>query len=783
MGRMSTLLSLGEDIVDVITGTIGKLFYDAIGHIIIMLLDWMQSIFRGLAGLEGMKINGQLVNGEGQESYDLAYWLISTDIIMDIFWSMILFSAFLLIIMTVLALIKNTYEEKQKPVWDIISLSFKGLFGFILVPAMIVVGLMFSNIILVAIDSGTSFGNSTKMSTSLFMSSAYDANWIRLHINEDKTDAVKLAKCRDDFDTIVKKTNFEDYGNVGTYYSKIDSLTLEDYEVIAGLLDDAFTGEYLTNNAWVLTPQTSYSVCIAYNLFKINYIILLVGGCVLIGIFFKMCWGMIGRMFKICFDFVLVPVACAMTPFDGGKANKAIQGDMAKNVTMAYGTVGALNLYFSILPIVNKIEFANGGLQSSMGGFFSAIFQLMISIVGIFSCQSIIKSVNGWFGTGDVLAEGEGALKSFQSGMKSIIGHFGVGEKVKKANKFVGNKLGAYEGGALAAEKAGKSKFGQVMGGLKGILGTTAAAKYMDEASISKNAIAGKKAGTDYWNEKNAAKGTTFDMFSRENIRTDRRKAELDMIKNLKAFGKSSVGMNDKQRANALYELGDIKAILENGGWTIDGVGSTEYLNVTAGLQKSLEEDHAGSESLGAFMSAKEQQRVAYATALNSFKLTGDEIEKFLKGDTSVVTGKTQEQIDALNAVLNAENEADEKAKSAAIFLSKKEKVIGNIANITGKEEDLMGMSDKDVSALLETTFKLEKERDNSNSELDGLAGKLEDEINANEIKLKQREDEQKKQAGEIEKLLKKYMDGQIGRKDPEMDKIKNMLEARAKMK
>lgn len=769
MTKLSTMLSLGETVIDGVTGVIGRALYDTFGHIIILLLDWLQDIFRGLAGLEGMKINGQPVNG-GEEKYDLVFWLVQTDIIQDIFWSMILFSAFLLIIMTVLALVKNTYEEKQKPVWDIISLSFKGLFGFILVPAMIIVGLAFSNILLQAIDSGTSFGNSTKMSTTLFMSSAYDANKVRIAVNEQST-----GECREAFVYIVEKTNLLDVDtSLQSAYNSLGTLTLEDYDEIATKIDNAFTSGKMKGPRGYMDAQSSWDVIIIYNMWKMNYLILIAGGCVLIGLFFKMCWGMVGRIFKVCFDFVLIPVACAMTPFDSGKANKSIQSDMVKNVTMAYGTVGALNLYFSILPIVNTIEFNNGGLQST--GMMTAIFQLMISIVGLFSCNAIIKTVNGWFGTGDVLAEGDSTFKAFQGGMKSMRSGFGVGEKFKKANKFVGNKLGAYKGGALAAEKAGKSKFGQFKGGLKGMFGTTAAAKYMDEASISKNAIAGKKAGTDYWNEKNATKGTMMDMFSRENIRTDRRKAELDMIKNLKAFDKSSAGMNDKQRANALYELGDIKAILENGGWTIDGVGSTEYLNATAGLQKSLKKDHAGSESLGAFMSAKEKQRVAYATALNSLGLSDNEIKNFLKGDTSVVAGKSQEQIDALNAVLNAKNEAEEKAKSAAIFLTKKQQ-------LNAKEEDLMRMSDEDVSKKLESEFGLGMNRSNSNSKLDNIARTIERKINIDEVHLKAREDKQKEEAGEIEKLLNKYMDGKIGKKDPEMDKIKNMLEARAKMK
>lgn len=555
MTKLSTMLSFGEAAVDLVTGLIGKMLYDTFGRIIILLLDWLQDIFRGLAGLEGMKINGQPVNG-GEEKYDLVFWLVQTDIIQDIFWSMILFSAFLLIIMTVLALVKNTYEEKQKPVWDIISLSFKGLFGFILVPAMIIVGLAFSNILLQAIDSGTSFGNSTKMSTTLFMSSAYDANKVRIAVNEQST-----GECREAFVYIVEKTNLLEVDtSLQSAYNALGTLTLEDYDEIATKIDNAFTsGDLVGPWGFNLSAQTSYEVAVIYDVFKMNYLILLAGGCVLIGLFFKMCWGMVGRIFKVCFDFVLIPVACAMTPFDSGKANKSIQGDMAKNVTMAYGTVGALNLYFSILPIVNTIEFNNGGLQS--WGVMTAIFQLMISIVGLFSCNAIIKTVNGWFGTGDVLAEGESTFKAFQGGMKSMRSGFGVGEKVKKAKKTVGNTLGAYLGGRAAADKAGKNMF---WGGIKSAFKTTNAGKYMDEASLFKNIAAGKKAGKEAYANMEQSKGMAKDSWHRTTDYNDAAKSQLELqgkskayserYKNLESRIATALKNGDKDEAEELQE-------------------------------------------------------------------------------------------------------------------------------------------------------------------------------------------------------------------------------------
>ena len=657
------LLDIGSWIVEKITSLIGNVLYKTIGQIIILLLDWLQSIFRGLAGLEGMRIDGVAVNGEGQESYDLAYWLISTDIIMDVFWSMVLFAAFLLIIMTVLAIIRNTYEEKQKPVWDIISASFKGLLGFIIVPAFAVLGLMFSNVILRAVDAGTSFGNSTKMSTNLFMSAAYDANRLR---QEDVDD------CRKAFEDIIDKTNFEDYEDVGTYYANIGTLTLSDYNnVLARKLDDAFTAEKLvkTNTGDTLSPYKCYQVHTCYNTWEINYIILLAGGCTLIGVFFKMCWGMIGRVFKLCFDFVLIPVVNAMMPFDNGNAMKSWKGDFVKNVTMAYGTVGALNLYFSILPIVNKIEFNNGGLQST--GFFNSIFKLMISIVGVFSANSIIKTVNGWFGVGDVLAEGDSTFKAFQGGMKSIKSGFGVKDKLKKGAKTAMSMQGAFLGGMKASNAKGMKAFGA---GLMGAFSQTNAGKTMQELNWVKNVNEGKKKGGDAIKEaRTYSPSTARDLWSTGTDATDERIAILDLEKAGKGMSKQygemeaklstlTPGTEDykKLEKRLIKAKANDPAIqrLKNGGQQITVNGETKKITAfedeVTERESDLSKAETGQQSVEAYGAAKS----SYASKQMSLSKVGgfdsNKFEKYVRGeisDASLVTGGTitSEQEDMLN--------------------------------------------------------------------------------------------------------------------------------------
>lgn len=776
MTKTSMLLNFGQDIIEYITGFFGDFLYNTIGHIIILLLDWLQSIFRGLAGLEGMKINGQSVNGVGEDSYDIVYWLIGTDIIMEIFWSMILFSAVLLIIMTIIALVRNTYEEKQKPVWDIISSSFKGLLGFIIVPAFAVVGLMFSNVILRTIDAGTSFGNSSMMSTNLFMSAAYDANKLR---GETVTD------CEKAFKQIVDKTNFESYKNVQSYYDGIGTLTLQDYHnTLAPLLDEAFTGGQLKRGSSdVLTPQDTIDVKICYATFEINYLILLAGGCVLVGVFFKMCWGMIGRIFKLCFDFVLIPVVNAMIPFDGGNAMKSWKGDFVKNVTMAYGTVGILNLYFSILPVVNDIQFNNGGLQST--GFFSAIFKLILQIVGIFSASSIMSTVNGWFGVGDVVSAGDSTFKAFQGGLKSIKSGFGVKDKAKKATKKAMAIQGAYLGGRKASNAKGLKAFGA---GLLGAFGQTEMSKTLTDLNWAKNVNEAKKKGAESYNDSRIyGAGLNSDLWSRETNAYDAAKSRVETQKSLANFAKSNSGLNESDPGDLsvlqkrFMETAEGKAMIDFGGFNIGGKTSTEFQNELQKEQGEREKFQKGTTAVQQLYDAMKARQTAYQAARAS-GVRNNDIRAFLRGDNSVLAGKTDEQRRALQEALDAQNSIySDSLKDAAVFLGKQGILTG--PSLVGKtEETLRQMNSDALVHALTSDFGL----DMGATSGDTLAGELQNlvnDMNAKAVAIDAKEKQLKSETYKQKQLLDKYYKDPTTLTDAEKKQVKLLLAAIAKKK
>lgn len=464
-------------LVDGITGFIGMTLW-GLFRIFFVLIDWVQSIFRSLAGLAPIKIDGNVVNEEGsEETYDIVYYLLQTDIIRDVFFSMFIFSIILMFLMLGLAIIRNAYQDKPKPVMSMVGQCFKGLLGILLLPIACLVGLMFGNLVLMAVDSATGAGGSQSLSGTLFLSSAYEANVARAEYTiRDKTKQIE---------ELINNTNIEDFYDGTLTVSEIEGWPedAEEWELLADAIDRAYIAGTLKMNNGKEIGYNSGAIRVAYGykLMDVNYIVLLVGGVIMLGFIFKMCLGMINRIFKLCIDFVLIPPVMAMLPFDES-ASKAWKKDFVSQTTLAYGTVGALNLYFSILPIVDKIDLVSGN-----GAWFNVIFHLILEILGLFAAESMIKTISGWFGTGDLIGEGTNAWKTVQDKTKK--GMDKIGKGIGTTGKFVGAGMANIKQGAGFGKNVGNF----LGGGLKA--GASTVTTKMANSPFAKSWNEGMKAG------------------------------------------------------------------------------------------------------------------------------------------------------------------------------------------------------------------------------------------------------------------------------------------------
>lgn len=486
---------IGNAIMDVV-GSVLWLFCD----IFFVILDMFESLFTRLAGISSDVTNA---NGEAIEG-DLVLYLIKSDLVQQIFLSILILSFILLVIFTIFAIVKNMYAEKQEPVSKIINSSVKALLMYLLVPVATVVCLIVGNVVLQAIDGATKATSTGGVSDMLFMSAAYNANRLRCNTEEENEEQLIEMITEGNLWGIQTylETNYSiDFSNPKNSVIALDN---SDFAEIAAYIDDQFTAQTLVNewqDKWNFITINNY-----YRGYKISFITVWIGGAFLIWAIGKICWGLVARLFKMTLYFALSPAVMATFPIDGGKVLGSWRGEMVKNGTMAYCAVGVLNVLYSVLPFFNDIRlWGTGDVRSWLA---NQILKLFLYIIAFSSAQKLIETVSGWFGTGNALAEGIATKKT-------------VGEQLKKRTVQVAGAFYGFKGGRDKAKQLDKNggkglgdklrrTWGGVLGAYQGSGMADAGpgiAKVMDEIKGK------KKAGGEYY-EKYA---TTLTFHNKDN--------------------------------------------------------------------------------------------------------------------------------------------------------------------------------------------------------------------------------------------------------------------------
>lgn len=404
--------------LDFITGVIGGILYPLFS-IIFVIIDTLQNLFFSLAGVGDVKVTGggtgffagtiTAGNSGTENDTGLIFYLLNTPLVKNMLISIMVLGLFLLIIFTVMAFIKNAYSAKQKGWKEIIGNSIKGLANFIFLPVVCLLGIWAGNILLNAINGATSSGGSELMSRKLFIASAYNANSYRLGTINDKGRCVHIYKVC--------------YGN------SADTSWIEDNrsgDYYAEIVDQCYASGNLSIYEWG-------TVEMGYSLYQVNYLMLIVGGVFMMYVLVSLAYGMVKRMFYLTILFIISPALCAMYPLDEGKAVGAWKDDFKKNTISAYAAVAGMNLFFSVLPIVDNINFMP---WSSMAGdsIIDSIIQLLIMVAGLFVVKDLISTIASYIGGGNAYADGT----SLRSTAKTTIK-----DKAKTAAKKTGAFIGA----------------------------------------------------------------------------------------------------------------------------------------------------------------------------------------------------------------------------------------------------------------------------------------------------------------------------------------------------
>ena len=430
-------------------------FY-TIGTMLFWVIDILQRIFRKLAGLDSVWVDGV------EEKGDILTSIFRSSIVVDTLIAVSVFAVALVIIGSIVQMVRTEYttEGSKNSKESILGKALKSLVMFVLIPVVCFFGIRVSNYLLQAVDYATSSGGSQTMSGAIFNAATVDANRISNDI-EDNFNITKLnisgllryfiqkdwkngAILSDPpngseyyvmgFQSTLKTTANSETKARQVLGSKIDQLmALNEFEAKVANKDGY--GDEITNIGR-LYYRNPLAVGYFYDFSRINMLVLYVGAYLVLQSLFNASMGLVVRMYKCTALFVLAPAAIGLQPLDDGAAYKKWKGGFISNVLAAYGVIVALNLFFTVSSIVTQINLwdPSNGITYGLNKFMQALFV----VVGATQIKALAKMVGDMIGAANAMEEGASAVGE-------------VGKLAQGMGKMAG---GIAKGGAFAVSGA-----------------------------------------------------------------------------------------------------------------------------------------------------------------------------------------------------------------------------------------------------------------------------------------------------------------------------------------
>ena len=452
----------------------GLLFYN-VGKFLLALIDFVNNLFRVLCGLESNVMTMSL--GENGGTGDILVQVIRSSEIQQAFISMCVVGLFLLLITSVFQIIKTEYttEGAKNSKTPILQKAFKSLANLMLLPLLVVFGILIANGVLGILDRATSAeGENPTVSGLLFVTAASEAH--KTASTEDIT--LKSDNLIDNLGFVLEKA----------VASAIDAVSSgkDSFEVDHNYINDENTRADIEENFINQREDYKYfkaeDMCKYYAFTEINYLLLILGGVIILKCFFFTCFGLIIRLYKCAVLFIISPVVIGMTPINEGGLGKW-RTSFIGQVLSAYGTVLSINIFMIVVRVLINIELkitAEDGFLFP-DSFMTFLLKSIIVIAGCLMIEKFSKEIGGYFGAEDAMGAGAGMAKE-------------VGSTAMKA---VGTVAAVGVGGAALAGGAMRMVGGAVKGGVKAVGGIA-------NGIANKATGGGAKAGREAYKEARA---------------------------------------------------------------------------------------------------------------------------------------------------------------------------------------------------------------------------------------------------------------------------------------
>ncbi len=444
------------------------LFYE-LSVFILKLIDFVEVLFRALAGLSSN--NGTMgaefsLNGK---SGDLLLQFITHKDVLDVFFACAIVGIFLLMITTVFQIVKVEYttEGANNSKTTILNKSFKALVNMLMIPIMVVLGVFIGNQVLELIDTATGGGENARISGCLWVTSASTAM-----LKEPGTLAKALEEIGVDFGD---GANAGELIGAGVSLAITEGFTMGLRELFdsdeKSLMESVKLGDpsnrvFIEENfmAGVTLKYSDLNAVVKfYNPFEVNYLVLIFAGCLILKCLFNCCFGMIDRLYRCTALFIVMPLAVGMAPVKDNLGSW--RSSFMSKALSAYGIVISMNIFFTIVRVMLEIDITFTGDFTALpfpNSFMVGLVKSLMVIVGCLMIEKLAGDMGSYFGGGNAAADGAGLAKEATAGLQKAVAvggsvAMGAGKLALGAAKGAGGLANKLTGGAAGrlADKVG----------------------------------------------------------------------------------------------------------------------------------------------------------------------------------------------------------------------------------------------------------------------------------------------------------------------------------------
>lgn len=337
------------------------------------LLDFVKDAFNKIVGIDNVNIDGK--------SQDILTYLTQSKAVKTAFFGVLIVGVILVVVFTIVAIIKSeTQELGNKPSkGHILTESGHALLIFLVIPFVMVCAILLTNVVMQSINGAmsgalTSGGNSATIGGQILVTSGYDA-----------------------------------------YIGPAGKRGIIEGQFISGALD--------YNDIGIVQKY--------YDLSDINFFVGICGGLIILIMFAISALTLIQRIFDVLFLYITSPAIISTMPLDDGQKYRRWLQLLAAKLICGYAIVLSMNLFFMIIPLINRISFFNHS-------FKDGIVRLLFVTAGAFATTKSNFLIANLIGDVSAAEAGQQLFASMRTG-----GHF-----LKGAGRAIANGTGFLFGGS-----------------------------------------------------------------------------------------------------------------------------------------------------------------------------------------------------------------------------------------------------------------------------------------------------------------------------------------------